>query len=284
MPKKRVKNLVVISDTHIGCKLGLCHPEGFELDEGGVYMPSDLQKKVWSHWRYFWNKWVPQVCHDEPYAVIFNGDMIDGVHHNAVTQVTHNLTFQRRHAEKIMRPIVENKQCSAYYHIRGTEAHGGKSSAEEESLAGSLGAIPNEQGQYARYELWLNVGPALVHVLHHLGATGSAFYESTALNRELTNSYMEAGRWQDKPPDICIRSHRHRNAEVRVPTALGYGICCCTAGWQLKGPLVFRMNIKMSQPQLGGTIVRQGDEDVYTRHYVQRLERPQVENVGEEPA
>ena len=51
---ERVKNLVVISDTHCGCRLGLLHPHGIHVDSGGVYLPSEFQQKMWNYWREFW--------------------------------------------------------------------------------------------------------------------------------------------------------------------------------------------------------------------------------------
>jgi PTS system nitrogen regulatory IIA component len=41
---------------------------------------------------------------------------------------------------------------------------------------------------------------------------------------ELAEAYTEAGRWRNRPPDVIVRGHRHRHIEIRVPTALGYGI------------------------------------------------------------
>ena len=41
------KQVVVVSDIHCGCRLGLCPKEGVALDDGGLYMPSRIQKKVW---------------------------------------------------------------------------------------------------------------------------------------------------------------------------------------------------------------------------------------------
>ena len=277
---QRINNAVFFSDTHIGCKMALCDDSGFELDEGGLYIPSPMQKKVFAHWKFFWDEWVPQVCHNEPFIAVCNGDAIDGVHHQSVTQITHNLTYQRQHAVKIIkRDVINHPLCAGYYHMRGTEAHGGKSGAEEEQMARELDARPNDIGQYARYELWLRLGPALVHVTHHIGTSGSAAYETTALNRELTNAYTEAGRWGQESPNFVVRSHRHRNSEIRLPTALGYGTCFATAGWQMKTPLVYRLGMKMSQPQFGGSMIRNGDEDVYSRHKFWCMDRPIVEEL-----
>jgi hypothetical protein len=304
-PKKVVKtrtarpihNVVVISDLHVGCQLGLCRPEGgvfgsdgivrhgprARLDEGGRYSPSRLQRVVWSWWEEFWEDWVPTVCRGEPFAVVCNGDALDGVHHKSTHQWSHNLADQEREAEAILKPVVE--ACEGrYYHIRGTEAHAGQSGESEERLARSLGAIPNGDGQYARFELWLRVGPGLAYLTHHIGTTGSMQYESTAPMREIAESYVESGRWGDEPPDWVGRSHRHRNIEVRIQTKKGFATVFTTPAWQLKTPFAFKVpGARQARPQIGGSLMRAGDEDLYTRHKVWTLSRPKEEQLCETP-
>jgi len=249
------------------------------MDEGGWFRPSSLQSTLAVWWNTFWREWVPEVCRREPFAVCVNGDTVDGHHHNAVTQWTHNLQTQRAAAREILAPIVE--LCEGrFYMIRGTEAHVGPSGQEEEELARSLGAIPDEVGRFARYELWVRVGHGMVHLTHHIGTTGSMHYESTAPMRELAEAYVEAGRWGDETPDVVVRSHRHRNVEVRVQTHKGFATCCTTPGWQLKTPFAYRIaGARQAMPQIGGTLVRCGDEDIYTRHKVWSLKRPTVETI-----
>jgi hypothetical protein len=270
--KRPVNNLIVVSDLHCGCQLGLCPPE-VTLDEGGTHHHSRLQAVVWGWWQEFWRAWVPDVCRGEPYAVAINGDTLDGVHHGATTQISHNLADQAKIAEAVLRPVV--KACGGrFYMIRGTEAHVGPSGAQEEELARHLGAIRDEDGRSARYELWVAVGGGLVHLAHHIGTTGSMAYETTALCKEYSEACAEAGRWGLRAPDVVVRSHRHRHAETRVPQADGYGICCVTPGWQLRTPFAFRMpGGRQATPQVGGTLVRCGDEDVFTRHRVWNIER-----------
>jgi hypothetical protein len=271
----RVNNLVIVSDLHAGCKLGLCPPGPVPLDEGGHYSPSPAQYKVWAFWQEFWQVRVPTFCHDEPFAVVLNGDAIDGVHHGAVTQISQNLSDQAAIAKMILAPVVE--ACEGrYYHIRGTEAHVGPSGQEEERLARELGAIPNEEGQYARWEMYARIKHALIHITHHIGTSGCMAYESTALSRELSEAYVEAGRWGLEPPDVIVRSHRHRNTEVRIQTKKGFCTVCTTAGWQLKTPLTYRIaGARTGTPQIGGTVVRVGDRDTYTRHCIWTIGRPE---------
>lgn len=268
----KIRNVIVISDTHCGCQVGLCPPDGAALDGGGVYMPSKIQLMVWSMWREFWDKWVPRVTHGEPFAVVHNGDAIDGIHHGSTTQISHNIEDQVSLAYKVLAPVV--KACGGrYYHIRGTEAHVGKSAEYEENLAKRLGAIPGD-GVYARWEMWMRIGKGLAHFSHHIGTTGSTHGEATAVNAELATAFNEAGRWGLEPPQIVVRSHRHRNIEVRVPTANGYGMSIVTAGWQMKTPFTFRIpGGRQSQPQIGGTILRLGDEELHARHQVWSLAR-----------
>lgn len=276
-PSNEIRNVVVISDSHVGCRLALCHPDGASLDDGGVYMPSRLQLKIWSMWEEFWGEWVPRVTHGEPFTVVHNGDCIDGVHHGSTTQWSHNLRDQSEHAYKILKPIVD--LCEGrYYHIRGTEAHVGKSAVEEERLAQRLGAVPNQEGQHARYELWMRVDGHLCHFLHHIGVTSSAQHEASAINSELTALYADAGRWGHESPLVVVRSHRHRCAEVRLPCRNGYATSMVTACWQLKTPFAWKVaGARVTTPQLGGSLIRAGDEELHTRHCVFNVGRtPEV--------
>lgn len=255
---RRIDNLVVVSDTHCGCQLALCPPEVM-LDEGGEYHHSDLQAKLWAMWQEFWGEFVPECVHNEPFAVVHNGDAIDGVHHNSTTQITHNLKDQVAIAIEVMKPIVE--LCDGrYYHIRGTEAHVGKSAATEEGLAKALGAIPDAH-QHARNDLWMQIGGGLVHLLHHIGSTGSLAYETTAVMKELTESYVEAARWNRRPPDMIVRSHRHRYVELAIPSYNGKARAVVTPAWQGKTPFVWKIpGARQTTPMFGGVVIRWSDD------------------------
>ena len=269
-------SLIVFSDTHCGCRLGLHPATPTHLDDGGFYYPSDFQRKVWSLWEEFWNEWVPQVTRGEPYDIVHNGDAIDGVHHGSTTQVSHNIQDQLRIAEACIGPQVQRCLASGgtYYHIRGTQAHVGQSGVYEEQLARTLGAKPNELGQHARYDLWKRVGSALVHLLHHVGTTSSAAHEASAVNAELTAEYVEAARWQREPPDFIVRSHRHRSIAVDLNSAKGYAAAIVTPAWQGKTPFVWKVpGARTSEPQFGGILIRQGDEEFYYRRKVWTMER-----------
>lgn len=278
-----VRSLVVVSDTHCGCRLGICRPEPIPLDDGGTYSPSKFQAKLYGMWREFFDVWLPEVTRGEAYDLLHNGDAIDGVHHASTSQITHNFEDQLRIAEALMEPEV--RRCKSlggtYYHIRGTSAHVGQSSVYEEMLAKRLGAKPNGQGQYARYDLWKRVGGTggpLVHALHHIGTTSSAAHEASAVNAELSASYVEAARWNREPPDYIVRSHRHRSIAVDMDSAKGYAAAIVTPAWQGKTPYVWKLaGARLSEPQVGGICIRRGDEEHYYRRKVWSFDRSSEE-------
>ena len=277
MPDQALNNLVCFSDIHSGCRTSLVPPGGFKLDDGGTYMPSErVQVPLWEYWREFWD-WVVEVTRGEPYAVCFNGDALDGVHHRSVSQWTHNMEDQRRCAESILRPVVA--RAARYYHIRGTEAHVGSSAQDEEALARSLGAIPNDDGMHARYDLWIKINGCLGHILHHIGTTGSQSYEATAVHKELIEEYAEAARWDEPAPDFIVRSHRHRCMVTAIPTGRGLAYSAVTPAWQGKTSFAHRIpGARLSQPQWGGLVVRRGNgEQLQVMSWVKSPSRSRVE-------
>jgi len=251
-----------------------------KLDDGGYYIQSVFQKKVWRLWEQFWQEWVPSVVKNEPYDVCHNGDVIDGVHHGSTTQISHNIEDQKGIAVIALSPIVNDCEASGghYYHIRGTETHVGQSGSYEESVAKSLGAVPNREGQYARYDLWKRVGDSLVHLLHHIGTTGSSAHEASAVNAEMTAEYVEAARWREQPPDFIVRSHRHRFISVELDTARGIGSAIVTPGWQGKTPFAWKIaGARLTVPQFGGIIIRHGKEEAHYRRKIWSIGRSEEE-------
>ena len=105
-----IKNIVVISDTHLGCQLAVC--KKIRLDGGGHYNPSRLQKTLYAWWNIFWNEWVPEATKGEDFILVHNGDIIDGIHHKSTTQISHNINSniliiipdQSRQPENINKP------------------------------------------------------------------------------------------------------------------------------------------------------------------------------------
>jgi len=278
---KLPRNVVVISDTHVGGRTALCPPT-VQLDDGGVYTPSKQQKILYGWWREFWDDFVPHVTKGEPYVVVHNGDCVDGAPHGSVAQISHLMDDQVVAAVDLMGPIIRNKKVQSYYHIRGTEAHIGKSGELEERTAKALGAVKDDDGRFARWELWLRMGDGknehLVHFLHHIGSTGSTHYESSAVMAELAAELTEAARWGENPASAIVRSHRHRSIEVRIPSSHGWRFAVVTPAWQLKTPFAYKIpGARLAPSQIGGIVLRVVDGYLFTVPFVKTIARERPE-------
>lgn len=269
--RQNIRTLVCISDTHGGCRMGLYPLQRMRIDDGGWYHPSEFQEQMWALWRSFWDEWVPTVTRGEPYHILHNGDAMDGSHHGAKTQISQNVDDQLRICEAFLKPEIDkcHKMGGSYYHVRGTEAHVGKSAEHEELLARHLGAKPDSKGQYSRWVLRTRIGDCLIHATHHIGTTGSAAYESSAVNSEIAAHLTDSARWNRPHADMLIRGHRHRSIAVELDTDRGYLVGMVLPGWQGRTPFAYRIpGARVSEPQFGGAIVRHGDEEFYWRRKV----------------
>lgn len=276
-----VDQCICISDLHFGCRVALCPPSGFPLGDGNLYHPGATQLAIWRAWREFWDEWVPRVTRGEPYAVVINGDLVDGVHHGSVSQFTHDISEQRELAEMVLVP--ELAGAAAVYVTDGTEAHAGKSSQDDRTIAKAIGAVPNETGRHSRGDLWLALagGRCLVHFAHHIGTTSRLSYETTAVMAEMDAFLSESARWGDQAPDVIVRSHRHRHIRAIIDGHRGDIIGCVTPGWQGKTPFVYRIpGGRVTLPQIGGILIRAGDEENYVRAFTRTLPRSKVEVAG----
>ena len=277
--------LVVVSDLHCGCQMGLCPNEGVRLDGDGQYRPNAVQRQVYAWWREFWDQFVPEAVHHGNFDILINGDLIDNEHHGVKTLISNNIQVQRRIAIEIMAPIVEqcHRKGGRLYVVRGTEAHDGGSGQDAETVAKELGAVPDKANRYARWELWKRIsGPnprCLVHALHHIGTAGSAHYETSAPHRELTSEFVEAGQIGQAPPMFTVRSHRHCYTSTMMSCNWGTAYSVVTPGWQGKTSLAHKVaGARVRAPEFGGVVIVNGDEEAYHRRFVKRFAKREVED------
>lgn len=271
--------LVVVSDIHAGCQMGLCPPTGVPLDEGGRYTPNVIQRAMWSWWKEFWGEFVPLVTKGHTFDICLNGDLIDNEHHGVKTLISNNIECQRRLAVEILAPVAH--KAVRLFVVRGTDAHDGGSGQDVEAIAHSLGAVPDSTGRYARWELNKRIdGPdknCVANLMHHIGGTGGSHYDTSAPKRELIEAFIEAARAAERPPTFVVRSHRHRFTQVPEMTDWGRAFCIVTPGWQAKTGLAHKIaGARVSPPQFGGVVLINGREECYPRVYWKRLKKSEV--------
>jgi len=251
-----LKAVIVVSDLHIGSLTGLVAPKA-KLDGGGEYSPSKFQKALWKFWCDFWYSFVPyHTTKAASTTVVLNGDLIEGAHHNTVGIWTNDTDCQAANAVSLLEPL---RKVGQIFVVRGTESHSGPGSKSEEAIARALGCTPNEAGEYATWQLWMDVDGVVIQFAHHISTTSSAAYETSAPMREMITGLVEAAQWGQKLPSVFVRSHRHRFVCVPMATAHGRVQAVITPGWQLKTPFVERVD-RMRVPHIGGIVMLIEDE------------------------
>lgn len=218
------------------------------MDDGGVYLPSAMQTEVYRAWTSFFSETFARKRISKRLLIV-NGDMVDGAHHNTVALATNNIQAQEQGAVDILRPVAA--KYDKVFVTRGTEAHVQSGAQSDERIARGINAEPDESGNFARWQLWLETGGVLLNVAHHISTTSSAAYESSAVMREMVAGLVEAGQWGQRMPDVFVRSHRHRFIEVGIPSDRGKIRAFITPAWQLRTPFVERID-RMRMPHIGG--------------------------------
>lgn len=267
---------VLFGDTHLGCRLGLCPPEGCAMDNGPTYYPSPEQQRVWLWWDEFWHDWLPARIGAQRAILIHGGDAEDGTHHDAVTPISHNLEDQRKLALAVLRPVIAER-ADLYYHIRGTRAHSGTSGQREEGLARELGAVPDANGQSSRYSLELRTPAGIIQASHHLSASSALASTFTAIWRECYSSLYYAADRGVEPPALVVRHHVHREAYCRRGRMHGM----CVGGWQLKTPYTYTVSTgAVSVPEFSASLVTIKEGDFHVETFKRTIERGEIDDIS----
>jgi len=222
--------IAVCGDLHCGSTVGLCPPEGLELDDGGMYEPSDAQNWLWHCWESAW-KQVKAITKREKFTLIINGDAIDGDHHRTA-QIASPLTGLHVHcALEALRVPLALKPKEVHV-IRGTPAHVGRSGDAEEGIAralkGQLWPVIKDPdtGTMSSYRRRIDVEGVRLDVAHH-GRMGQRahtvrsyanLYGFDIWAERMLEAYQAMRDSDDplkefnerRPPDIAVRSHNHR--------------------------------------------------------------------------
>lgn len=247
----------IVSDLHCGSTLGLCNPEGVQLDDGGMYMPSREQSKLWDCWLEYWKLVRESLKFGDKLIVAINGDMVDGSHHKTTQIVTGNLpATQHNLALSVLSPALALGPREIVV-IRGTEAHVGGSAAYEERLASDLNAVPDPlSGARSHWHFQANSHGTLLDFAHH-GRLGQRPWTKMTGPATLAAQITLACAKHGSPiPHYALRSHYHQWADS------GDNYACRVvqmAGWQLSTAFVHRIAAG-SLPEIGGLILSCSDD------------------------
>lgn len=243
----------IVSDLHCGSTLGLCPPEGIQLDDGGWYQPSTPQKELWGCWEEYWRAVKNALQPGDRLFVVVNGDAVDGDHHGTAQIVSRNMAAtQHAIALATLQPAIELNP-KRFIVIRGTEAHVGGSGAHEEALARALPVqtIGNDKTGAHSHWHWQAVSEGVLMDFAHHGSVGKLPHTRSNPAKALAVKIMvAAARHGTRMPDVVYRSHAHQAADTFTEFPVRV---IQTRAWQLSTAYVERIAAG-SLPEIGAVI------------------------------
>ena len=205
--------VIACGDLHSNSTVGLCPPR-INLDDGGTYGASRVQ-------RWLWSCWLDQVervkaIEARRKVLIINGDIGELDTKRRSTQlISSNKAVIQAIVTDTIAPLVD--VVTDVVIIRGTMAHTGKGGWLEESIAQDLDhAI--RPGKAKSPASWYHMRGVFAGVrfdiAHHVSMGSAPMYEKNAANRA---SAIALWRYmvdmQQDPPNVLLRSHNHRYAD-----------------------------------------------------------------------
>ncbi len=217
---------VVISDLHAGSSLALV-PKGFKTLEGIEIGMNPVQKWLMECWEDSW-KWLDKLAGKDPWSLICNGDMVDGIHHRTVQIISPNLADHVSAAYNLIKE--PSKKAHAVYLTKGTEIH---TTTTEDSLGYQLAARginvvrpAKESGAFD--SLLIKFAGTLCKFDHHVNSTSRPYLEASALSINMGAERVESSRAGYEVPKVFGRAHRHKFGSFTD----GHGLMFTTPPWQ----------------------------------------------------
>lgn len=249
--------IAVVSDLHCGSTVAVC-PPSLHLDDGGTYQASRHQLWLWQLWKDFWERVERE--RDEEDAelyVVYNGDLVDGDHHDTPQIMSRNPVAQAMVLTDVL-DVPEGLGADKIFVVRGTGSHVGKSGSSEEKVAMGMRdkGLPlqgdPERDTASWWHLRMDVQGLRLSFTHH-GRTGyRPWTRPNASNLLAMQIFTEHALNGERHPDIAIRSHYHRYMESARGGCPTYVLQ--TPAWQLATAYVHKVAPE-SLADIGGVII-----------------------------
>jgi hypothetical protein len=216
--KKTIEGAVICSDLHCGSAVGLW-PDGHETSTGNkISLGNNLhQQWLWQCWQ---DAIKQAVAHfkGRPFALIVNGDCIEGRHHGTseiVAALNHDHSMA---AVECLRPL--SAAAAVTYMTAGTECHVGD---WEKMIASELKA------KWLGDKGLIEIHGTLLDIAHHMPTSARAYLEAGAMSISMGNARQNYSRVGHRVPKVFLRGHRH----VGGLFSDAAGLFMVTPAWQL---------------------------------------------------
>lgn len=218
-----IRAVVVLSDLHCGSTKALL-PPGFVTLEGNEVDQNVAQEWLWECWIRA-NNFIDSTIGKSPFALVLNGDLLEGIHHGTKEIISPEMADHRRACMDTIQPLA--KRAAKVFVVRGTEAHVNN---HEAGIGEQLNAVKNpELGIHAFDRLTLDVHGTRCVFRHHIGTTTQRGLAGTAMSRQLEQEQVEAACNGEIVPRVLVCSHRHVPGSYRTDS----GLCMITPAWQI---------------------------------------------------
>ena len=216
------KTVVVLSDLHIGSTLGLW-PHGFVANEGFPIGQNKFQKWLWSCWLDCM-AWVQKAVGDDPFEIVFNGDLVEGIHHRTTQVMSADVGDQCSAVTDVISGL--SRLAERVFVVQGTEVH---TRNDECRIGKALDAVKDsETGKHAFDRLLLTVNGCHVSFAHHMQTTIRPYLEASQHSINLGTEIIESARSGQPIPSVIVRAHRH----LHGVWSDGVGMSISTGAWQ----------------------------------------------------
>jgi hypothetical protein len=235
--------VITVSDLHVGSTVAIAPHDALSTSDGHRLRLTLLQEWLLQAWRTVWRR-AAQLTAGR-YALVVNGDAIDGVHHRTTQLWTRDIALQLRAAIDLLQPHAA--RAEAVYVVEGTECHDLDTPSP---LAEALGAVSAETDRVAGHRrLRLTVRGRRADWIHHVGSTSREYLKPNAVWVAASNHQLSCAKYGEPVPVAVTYSHRHSYVQAR-DTAL---VACATPPWQTRSRYGYR--VAPSGPEEVGVVV-----------------------------
>lgn len=207
--------VIFTADQHANSTTAICSPI-INLDDGGTYHQSEIQRWLWRSWLDFW-KDVSEITKGYRTIGVFGGDLVDSPDNNKGVQfITKNKSTALKIAENVFEPAIDI--LDSVYVIRGTEFHSNASGAMEEALAGNFtNTVPYSQDINSHWALHLDVEGVRFDMSHHAGfGSGLPWTARNVANKIAAVAIQEYSETGMKLPNVILRGHSHTKTDSGI--------------------------------------------------------------------
>jgi len=251
----------VWSDTHNGSPSALFPLKQMQLRYTNCD-PTPLQRLIHGQFDEMLDR-IVQLRVGKRVVRIFNGDAVEGVHHNNQQIMSLMMNDHKLIHTELMdyaaRRIGETDGDLLYY-VAGTDSHAGEA---EESLAKYLGAVPYSESRWCHPVLKLNINGKRFWFAHqgaNPGKDGTGT-KGNGLRNKLKQIYNDCIERGEPHPDTVIFSHFHHKWHEQIDTRRGTIDGFVLPSWQMKTDWAMRY-FPFEVENIGGLIMTVSAEGV----------------------